>query len=599
VQFAADNGLTYLIYEDAGKSGYKISDDDLDPFNNRPAFMELITDIKEGKIDKVWVWEHSRLSRNHYASAFIFNIFEKHEITLYENKKQFDLNDPQIKFTRQILDAVSEYERHLIVNRMTRGLHKRINEGGRVFCALFGYRKDGKDNTGHTKWAAVESEIEIYKFCLNNFMNGIGLRKICTELFYSHKTEIKTLNGFVAAIRNTLRRYQYTGYQLTIEGHGIYKKFLKNETDSVQCLLDRGYWVKSLNYPVELISIENWVRVVEKLQETPRKMVATRRKRILRAGSEIGTGLIECGCCGMKFYYRATTSKPSSAGERRLYYYYYHYAAYNGNSCKQKPKVLYSLETNEIFKIFYFYYSLVFDDERNLLFDGQERIRHKIITLKEKKQKLEKELFQAERNTVKFQSVLDETEDVEIIKVIAKSISLNESQKFNVREELEKTNYELDKQNEKLKRSKKELDFYDVKEKIQNWFYKMGAEEQRNELVKLITKCVIFSYYLLIEAGQTVFLFDTKADYFFDLALLEDMDKDKIYKSRIKEMSVYGQTGGNENYKIFKIDLRNEKIRAIVTRFFNRQFGIIHNLDKISNLISFVDLAGVNEAVRG
>jgi hypothetical protein len=39
VQFAADNGLTYLIYEDAGKSGYKISDDDLDPFNNRPAFM--------------------------------------------------------------------------------------------------------------------------------------------------------------------------------------------------------------------------------------------------------------------------------------------------------------------------------------------------------------------------------------------------------------------------------------------------------------------------------------------------------------------------------------------------------------------------------
>jgi hypothetical protein len=45
--------------------------------------------------------------------------------------------------------------------------------------------------------------------------------------------------------------------------------------------------------------------------------------------------------------------------------------------------------------------------------------------------------------------------------------------------------------------------------------------------------------------------------------------------------------------------LRNEKIRAIVTRFFNRQFGIIHNLDKINNLISFVDLAGLNEAISG
>jgi DNA invertase Pin-like site-specific DNA recombinase len=44
VAFAVDNSLPYLVYEDAGKSGYKISDDDLDPFNNRPAFMELISD---------------------------------------------------------------------------------------------------------------------------------------------------------------------------------------------------------------------------------------------------------------------------------------------------------------------------------------------------------------------------------------------------------------------------------------------------------------------------------------------------------------------------------------------------------------------------
>jgi hypothetical protein len=98
--------------------------------------------------------------------------------------------------------------------------------------------------------------------------------------------------------------------------------------------------------------------------------------------------------------------------------------------------------------------------------------------------------------------VLDETDETEIIKVIAKSISLNEGRKFNVLEELEETNYELDKQNEKLKKSKKEIDFYDVKEKINNRFYKMNAEEQRNELVKITTKCVTFSYCPLIEAGR-------------------------------------------------------------------------------------------------
>ena len=132
IKFAEQNNFEYEIYEDEGKSGYKISDDDSDPFNNRPDFTRLINDIKDKKIDKVWVWEHSRLSRNQYASAFIFKIFEKYKITLFENNKQFDMNDPQIKFTRQILDAVSEYERQLIVARTTRGLRKRIDEGKRA-----------------------------------------------------------------------------------------------------------------------------------------------------------------------------------------------------------------------------------------------------------------------------------------------------------------------------------------------------------------------------------------------------------------------------------------------------------------------------------
>jgi DNA invertase Pin-like site-specific DNA recombinase len=75
IKFAREHKFEYELYEDEGKSGYKISDDDQDPFNNRPSFVNLINDIKGKKIDKVWVWEHSRLSRNQYASAFIFNIF--------------------------------------------------------------------------------------------------------------------------------------------------------------------------------------------------------------------------------------------------------------------------------------------------------------------------------------------------------------------------------------------------------------------------------------------------------------------------------------------------------------------------------------------
>jgi hypothetical protein len=40
------------------------------------------------------------------------------------------------------------------------GLPKRIDGGGRVFCSLFCYKKDGRDKNGCVKWTPVESEVE-------------------------------------------------------------------------------------------------------------------------------------------------------------------------------------------------------------------------------------------------------------------------------------------------------------------------------------------------------------------------------------------------------------------------------------------------------
>jgi site-specific DNA recombinase len=129
LKFAEQNKLELSLYEDEGKSGYTISDDDLDPFNNRPDFTRLINDIKAKKIDKVWVWEISRLSRNEYASAFIFNVFAKYNIKLFINQEEYDLTNPQNKLNRVILGAIAEYERHLIVNRTTRGAKEQFAKG--------------------------------------------------------------------------------------------------------------------------------------------------------------------------------------------------------------------------------------------------------------------------------------------------------------------------------------------------------------------------------------------------------------------------------------------------------------------------------------
>jgi DNA invertase Pin-like site-specific DNA recombinase len=188
IEFALAHTLEYKIYVDEGISGYKISnDDDEDPFNNRPAFTNLINDIKSSKIDSVWVWEHSRLSRNQYASAYIFNIFEKYKITLYELEKELDLKDPQFQMMRQILDAIAQYERHLIVGRTTRGLHDAINKGKRAYSNIYGYQRIGKDTTGHTKWEPIESELNNLRLAYKMYLAGSTLSQIVVKLNDSKK----------------------------------------------------------------------------------------------------------------------------------------------------------------------------------------------------------------------------------------------------------------------------------------------------------------------------------------------------------------------------------------------------------------------------
>jgi DNA invertase Pin-like site-specific DNA recombinase len=595
IKFAVEHKFEYEIYEDAGKSGYKISDDDQDPFNNRPSFMDLINDIKIKKIDKVWVWEHSRLSRNQYASAFIFNIFKRFDVILYENQKQLDLNDPQFTFMRQILDAVSEYERQLIVARTTRGLRKRINEGKRVHYKLYGYEKDGKDDKGYTKWVSVESEIENYKYALKRYMEGASLMKIYCEIYDINKLDKEKFARHSSRLGRILRKYQYTGFQLTIEGFDIYNRFRRNEIDSIQILSDRKYWIKSIPYPLELISIEDWLTIVERLQIQTIKLNKSRKEILLRASKDIATGLVECGDCGARFYYKEQRPGNHLDGTLKIYFSYCHFPKMNGYTCKQKPKSFKLDHINEIFKTFFFYSRLVFDDTNDLIKESQHGIKQIQTKLKEMIIKSEKEISTIENRILKFQNIIEKSiDDSDVVSVLSRQIKRNEDKlnELNISYSKLKINYET--QNEKFNRTLIEMTYYDVKEKINDWFFKLNIEDQRNELIRIIEKCLIFTHYLLIDTGKIIFLFDIDKHDVFDMALLENLNKDEVYKKNFVQMKGKREARTYNDKLIHDVNLnRDKEIRMRVFQYLAETYNIVYDISEKDKLVSFVPLRGL------
>jgi DNA invertase Pin-like site-specific DNA recombinase len=346
IQFCKKNKFEYQIYEDEGKSGFKIEDDD-NPFKNRQGLLKLISDIENKIIDKVWVYEHSRFSRNQHGSYVLFRIFEKHKITVYEKDKLFDMNDPQTQMIRGILDSISQYERHLIVSRTTRGLHESINRGIRGYSEFYGYKKEGKTDDGYVKWIPVKSEIENIKYSYKRLLEGSPVKNVLLELYKNKKINENERSILTKKWTRILRHFENTGYSLNTDGLQIFNQFKRCEIENLRELDNPKYYVNSVTYPIKMVLVEDWIKVVEKLQV--HKIIYKEKMR--RTNTEMLTGIIMCPYCESKYY--LYSNHYQSHGKEYNYQYYKH-TFYGKGSCNN-TKTLNVEKTNDMFSVFFFY----------------------------------------------------------------------------------------------------------------------------------------------------------------------------------------------------------------------------------------------------
>jgi DNA invertase Pin-like site-specific DNA recombinase len=539
VNFCKSNKFEYQIYEDIGKSGFKIEDEE-NPFKNRQGLTRLIDDIEKKIIDKVWVYEHSRLSRNQQSSFILNRIFQKHNITVYEKDKQFDMNDPQNQMIQGILTQISQYERHLITNRTTRGVHDYINRGIRVYNNIYGYKKDGINDDGYVKWIPVKSEIENIRYSYQEYLKGKSINIIVTEIY--KKLTGKERSTKVNKWTRILRHFENTGYSLNTEGLEILNKFKKFEIDNIEELNNPKYYTKSIHYPINIVSIKNWIKVVDKLQKN--KIVYKDKMR--RTDTEMMTGIVQCPYCELRYYY----------SNDKNYRYYKHYPK---SSCGQRPKSLGIEKLNKLSEVFFFYFYLVYDDTKNLIEESQKILKLNSFEIKDKIKTVETENRKIERQIDRFQNIYEETNDKELLKLTLKKESELNIKLENNKIVATKLKTELEELNKKYNQDELELTYFNVKETVIKFFEKMTVEEKRMSLVKIIKNCQLFNKYIVFDTGKLLFIFNIKEEYNLTDNVYNKFKRDITYKDNFLNSSKVVDDEGYLSNQLLEFIVKSKK----------------------------------------
>jgi hypothetical protein len=207
--------------------------------------------------------------------------------------------------------------------------------------------------------------------------------------------------------------------------------------------------------------------------------------------------------------------------------------------------------------------------------------------------KTERAIGKIDKQSSKYQTALETTDDVEIIKILAKNISQSNDKREELLNSLSKMRIEYELLDNKFNQNLQEITYYDVVEKVNDWFFKLNITDQRTELIRTIKKCKTYSHYILIEAGSVVFFFDVYTGWEFDMGLLDELNKDKNFKEHFIEGKGKLQARQFGSYTILRMDLKKGDRRILVFQYLIEKFQISYDLSEVEYFVSFVKMNDV------
>lgn len=165
------NYEVYKVYEDAG-----ISAKDM----NRPAFQEMIQDIKDGKINKIIVYKLDRLTRSIKDLEEICTFLEENNCSLESMCEDINTSTANGKFFIRMLTIVAQLEIERTSERTKFGMIGAVKKGHFVGRAPIGYDKQDK------KLVINDIESEVIRRIFDLYIKGMAANAI-TKLLNEEK----------------------------------------------------------------------------------------------------------------------------------------------------------------------------------------------------------------------------------------------------------------------------------------------------------------------------------------------------------------------------------------------------------------------------
>ncbi|MBE6907657.1 MAG: recombinase family protein [Ruminococcaceae bacterium] len=307
-------GQPYKTYVDRGFSGKD---------THRPAFEQMLSDIRAGQIQTVVVYKLDRVSRSVLDFGRLMEEFEKSKVAFVSATEKFDTQTPMGRAMLNIAMVFAQLERETIQKRVADSYLARSRHGfymgGRV---PYGYRLEPAEINGvrTSVYVPEEKEAQQVKLIYSMYVNSdYSLGKIL-QFFEEH--QIRHLRGgrwntarlsellrnpaYVKADAGIYRYYQSQGVEIINDlsdfqgGNGCYL-YRQRKNDKKCAAFPKDTLVLA---PHEgLVSSGLWLACRNKCGERPYPAAVGKTKSTWLAGK------VKCGKCGYALTVKKSDTK--------------------------------------------------------------------------------------------------------------------------------------------------------------------------------------------------------------------------------------------------------------------------------------------------